>query len=296
MSFKNLAMRLTAGILCVTAMAAPALAVAGTVNTGSSKLNLRAEASTASSVVTKIPGGSSVEVLNTNTVGWYQISFSGMTGYVASQYVDLAQETAAPATQTAPAAEPVYGRITTSTLNIRSGPSTDHEKCGKLRAGKVVEILETLNGWYRIEGGYISADYVTLVDASALTASSIAEQAVDLALSYVGYPYVYGGSSPKGFDCSGFTSYIYKQFGISLNRTCSGQLDNGTPVSMSELLPGDLVIFKKYANSNKRASHVGLYIGNGQFVHASTAKVGVIVSSLSDAYYTTGFVGGRRVV
>lgn len=296
MSFKNLAMRLTAGILCVTAMAAPALAVAGTVNTGSSKLNLRAEASTASSVVTKIPGGSSVEVLNTDTTGWYQISFSGMTGYVASQYVDLARETAAPTTQTAPAAEPVYGRITTSTLNIRSGPSTDYEKCGKLRAGKVVEILETLDGWYRIEGGYISADYVTLVDASALTASSIAEQAVELALSYVGYPYVYGGSSPKGFDCSGFTSYIYKQFGISLNRTCSGQLDNGTPVSMSELLPGDLVIFKKYANSNKRASHVGLYIGNGQFVHASTAKVGVIVSNLSDAYYTTGFVGGRRVV
>ena len=122
------------------------------------------------------------------------------------------------------------------------------------------------------------------------------DQAVQLALSFVGYPYVYGGSSPKGFDCSGLTSYVYKQFGISLNRTCSGQLDNGTPVSMSELMPGDLVIFKKYANSSQRASHVGLYIGNGQFVHASTYGVGVIVSKMTDAYYTTGFVGGRRVV
>ena len=88
---------------------------------------------------------------------------------------------------------------------------------------------------------------------------------------------------------------ITQQFGYSLNRTCSGQLDNGTPVSMSELQPGDIVIFNK-GNSSKRATHVGLYIGNNQFIHASTAKVGVIISKLSDAYYTTGFVGGRRIV
>ena len=88
---------------------------------------------------------------------------------------------------------------------------------------------------------------------------------------------------------------MYKQFGYSLNRTCSGQLDNGTPVSMSELQPGDLVIFKK-GNSSSRATHVGLYIGDNQFIHASTAKVGVIINKLSDYYYTTGFVGGRRIV
>ena len=380
MFFKRAAMRLTAGILTVTALVSPALAVAGVTNTGSSKLNLRAEASTSAAVVTKVPGGSTVEVLNTDLNGWYQISYSGKTGYVASQYVDLAQETVAirgtindgplnvrsgPSTshskcgklsasqevrvlekldgwyrieqgyvsadyvtlitaetytaaptvnaapivesapaeaaapevpaEAAPAGEKQYARVTVSSLNIRSGPSTDHAKAGKLYAGKVVEILESVNGWYRIDGGYISADYVTIVDESALNASGIAEQAVQLALSFVGSPYVYGGSSPKGFDCSGFTSYVYKQFGISLNRTCSGQLDNGTPVSMSELIPGDLVIFKKYANSSQRASHVGLYIGNGQFVHASTYGVGVIVSNMTDAYYTTGFVGGRRV-
>jgi len=368
MFFKRALMRITAGVLTVSALASPALAVAGVTNTGSSKLNLRAEATSASSVLTKIPGGSTVDILNTELNGWYQISFSGMTGYVASQYVDITEqaaptygriidgplnvrsapstsgskcgklaagqeveileslngwyriaqgyvsadyvtlidavapaaevptEAAAPAETAVPTDDAVYARVNVSSLNVRSAPSTNSEKCGKLRAGKVVEVLETLDGWYRFDGGYISADYVTIVDESALTASSTADQAVELALTFVGSPYVYGGSSPKGFDCSGFTSYIYKQFGISLNRSAAGQLDNGTPVSMSELPPGDLVLFKKAGTGSKRASHVGLYIGNHQFVHASTYGVGVIINDLSDAYYTTGFVGGRRVV
>ena len=371
---KHALKRLAAGILCVNAMIAPALAAAGVTNTGSSKLNMRAQASSSASVLAKIPGGSSVEVLSTDTAGWYQISFSGMTGYVSSQYVDLTQsklpsvETAAqrgrindgplnvrsgpgtgyskcgkinagaeveiletldgwyripegyisasyvtmlstesatdlPAEAAAPAESPaeagsasLMGRVITGSLNIRSGPGTDYDKCGKVYAGKTVEILETLDGWYRIPEGYVSADYIRVMDESDTAASGVAAQVVETALSFVGYPYVYGGSSPKGFDCSGFTSYIYKQFGYSLNRTCSGQLDNGTPVSMSELQPGDLVIFKKYASSSGRASHVGIYIGGGEFVHASTAKVGVIVNKLTDAYYTTGFVGGRRIV
>ena len=379
---KHALKRLAAGFLCVSTMIAPALAVAGVTNTGSSKLNMRAQASSAASVVTKIPGGSTVEVLNTDTAGWYQISFSGMTGYVASQYVDLTQSkapaieaaplrgrindgplnvrsgpgtgygksgklnagtevkiletlsgwyrieqgyvsadyvtllTAAPAVEApvevsvaapvetpdaAPAPETsaaaaLYGRVVTGSLNVRSGPGTGYDKCGKVYAGKTVEILETLDGWYRIPEGYVSADYIRVMDESDLTASGVAAQVVDTALSFLGYPYVYGGSSPKGFDCSGFTSYIYKQYGYSLNRTCSGQLDNGTPVAMSELQPGDLVIFKKYASSSGRASHVGIYIGGGEFIHASTAKVGVIINKLSDAYYTTGFVGGRRIV
>ena len=380
---KNALKRLAAGILCINTMIAPALAVAGVTNTGSSKLNMRAQASSAASVLTKIPSGSSVEVLNTDTAGWYQISFSGMTGYVASQFVDLQQEStpavesaalrgritdgplnvrsgpgtnygkcgkvnagteveiletvngwyriaegyvsagyvtlipaenapapsvevpaeapavetpAEPAVSAESQAEPLMGRVVTGSLNVRTGPGTTYDKCGKIYAGKTVEILESLNGWYRIAEGYVSADYIRVMDASDTAASGVAAQVVETALSFLGYPYVYGGSSPKGFDCSGFTSYIYKQFGYSLNRTCSGQLDNGTPVAMSELQPGDLVIFKKYASSSGRASHVGIYIGGGEFIHASTAKVGVIINKLSDAYYTTGFVGGRRIV
>ena len=134
------------------------------------------------------------------------------------------------------------------------------------------------------------------MDAAEAAKSGKGQEIADYALTLVGSRYVYGGSSPNGFDCSGFTKYVYAQFGYSINRTASNQLDNGTAVSMSELQPGDLVMFKKSGSGSKRASHVGIYVGGGQFVHASTAKVGVIVSNMSDAYYTTGFVGGRRLV
>ena len=106
----------------------------------------------------------------------------------------------------------------------------------------------------------------------------------------------YGGTSPSGFDCSGFVKYVYAHFGINMNRTASAQMDNGTPVSMSELIPGDVVFFKKAGSSASRASHVGIYIGGGQFIHASTSTTGVIVSDMDYAYYTTGFVGGRRLL
>ena len=90
--------------------------------------------------------------------------------------------------------------------------------------------------------------------------------------------------------------YVYANFGINMNRTASAQMDNGTPVSMSELIPGDVVFFKKAGSSASRASHVGIYVGNGQFIHASTSRTGVIISNMSSAYYTTGFVGGRRML
>lgn len=89
----------------------------------------------------------------------------------------------------------------------------------------------------RWEEGYVSADYVTIIDAAEAASSGSASEVVDLAMQYLGYPYCYGGSSPSGFDCSGFVRYVYSQFGCSLNRTASAQMSNGTSVSMSELSP-----------------------------------------------------------
>lgn len=155
---------------------------------------------------------------------------------------------------------------------------------------KVLTILETLDGWYKVEEGYVSADYVTIIDAAEAASSGSASEVVDLAMQYLGYPYCYGGSSPSGFDCSGFVRYVYSQFGCSLNRTASAQMSNGTSVSMSELQPGDLVFFLKSGSGASRASHVGIYIGGGQFIHASTSSTGVIISDMDSAYYTTGFV------
>ena len=249
-----------------------------------------------------------MEILDT-LEGWYHISCSGLTGYVSGDYITLnssEEESVSPEEAVVPLSEipaatsdtetePVYVRVVNGPLNIRTGPGTDYDKASQLATGRIVEVLSQEEDWYQIEGGYICADYVAQADPSEAAASGKAQEIVDYALQFVGYPYVYGGSSPKGFDCSGFTSYVYKHFGYSLNRSASNQLDNGTPVSMSELQPGDLVIFKK-GTTSKRATHVGLYIGNNQFVHASTSKVGVIISKLSDSYYTKGFVGGRRII
>lgn len=317
---KTTAARFTAGLLLASAMITPALALSATVNADGSVLRVRSQASTSGEVLCKLRDGAQVEVLSTDTPGWYQITCANITGFASSDYLVLNEGTTAaqdaapvsqdisPASQDVPAApEPAapeaaeettvkYARVTTSVLNVRSGVGTDYDKVAALRAGKVVEVLGETNGWYKIDSGYISAEYVVLVDASEAANASKGQEIADFALQFVGAPYVYGGSSPKGFDCSGFTKYVYSQFGYNINRTASAQLDNGTPVSMSELQPGDLVMFKKSGTGSKRASHVGIYIGDGQFVHASTAKVGVIVSHLSDAYYTTGFVGGRRIV
>ena len=302
MNFKRAASRLTAGLLLASTLITPALAATGTVNTEGSSLRLRAQASTDSAVLTKLPHGSQVEVIDQPEAGWYQVSYKGDTGYVSADYLIVAEDGAAPAAEPVPAAAPVdqpaeamYIKVLQGPLNIRTGPSTDYDKVGRLSVGAVEEVVDVLDGWYQISSGYVCGDYVREVDAAEAQSSGQGQEIADYALQFLGYRYVYGGSSPSGFDCSGFTSYIYKQFGYKLNRSASDQLDNGTPVSRSELQPGDLVMFKK-GGSSKRASHVGLYIGNNQFIHASTSKVGVIISRMSDAYYTTGFVGGRRIV
>ena len=292
MHLRRSAARIGLSLLLAGTMMVPAFAATGTVNSGDSTLRVRAEANTSSEVITKLAHGTQVEVLTAVDNGWYQISHEGLTGYVSGEFLSVAEAEAAALPVEA---EPIYVRITEGPLNVRSGPSTDEDKVGKLATGRVVEVISQLDGWYEIESGYISAEYTVVVDAAAAAQSGKGQEIADYALQFVGCRYVYGGSSPKGFDCSGFTSYVYRQFGYSLNRTASSQLDNGTPVAKEELQPGDLVIFKK-GGSSKPASHVGLYIGNNQFVHASTSRVGVIVSGMDEAYYTTGFVGGRRLV
>lgn len=310
MHFKRTVSRLTAGLLLAVSMVSPALAATGTVNTEGSSLRLRAGASTSSAILTKMPHKSQVDLLEDQANdGWYHVSYKGMEGYVSADYLIVSEDSAEPAapstvsvspaavsdTPSDETADAMYIKVLQGPLNIRTGPSTDYDRVGQLSVGRTAKVLDVLDGWYQIETGYVCGDYVKEVDAAEVQNSGKGQEIADYALQFLGCKYVYGGSSPSGFDCSGFTSYIYKQFGYSLNRSASDQLKNGVAVSRGELQPGDLVMFKKGGGS-KPASHVGLYIGNNQFIHASTSKVGVIISRLSDAYYTTGFVGARRIV
>ena len=282
---KALTTKIAAIVLALSAMATPTLAASVGTVVSDSGLNLRSSASTDSTVLATLANGTQVDVISTTADGcWHEVSYNGVTGYLSGDYLKVEEEK-------------VYGQFVVGPLNIRTGPGTQYASAGTLSTGAIVEIVDTVGGvggWYETEDGYVSSDYVTIVDASVVSASANGNAIAQYALQFVGYPYVYGGSSPSGFDCSGFVRYVCSQKGYSVNRTASAQMDNGTPVSYSQLQPGDLVFFNN-GNSSKRATHVGIYIGNGQFVHASTSTTGVIISDMNSAYYTTGFVGARRL-
>ena len=123
--------------------------------------------------------------------------------------------------------------------------------------------------------------------------SSLGENIVSTAKKYIGTPYSYGTSSSKSFDCSGFTHYIYKKHDISVPRSSADQAGVGSEVSKKDLQTGDLVIFSNTYKSGP--SHAGIYIGNGNFIHASSAGGGVMISNLNSGYYSNHFTFGRRV-
>lgn len=122
--------------------------------------------------------------------------------------------------------------------------------------------------------------------------SSSSGSVVSVAQNYLGVPYVWGGTSPSGFDCSGFTQYVFRQCGYSINRTAAAQYSNGSYVSYDSLQAGDLVFFAN-TYSASGITHVGIYIGGGQFIHA--ANGGVKISSLSESYYSSRYYGARRI-
>ncbi|MCD8088018.1 MAG: C40 family peptidase, partial [Oscillospiraceae bacterium] len=148
--------------------------------------------------------------------------------------------------------------------------------------------------------GYVYSSYVT-TDTSSSTASSLSssstsagEAIVAEAKKYLGVSYVYGGTSPSGFDCSGLVYYVYKQCGYSITRTASSQNSDGTYVSRDNLQPGDIIVF--YNSAMTAIGHVGIYIGDGQFIHASSGSGKVVISDLSSTYYNSHYYSARRIV
>lgn len=264
---------------------------ATTATIGGNKVNFRTGPSTSSDVIAKLSEGTEVELVSTEN-GWCEIVYDGQTGYVSADYVCVDGK----------ALQNARGIVIGSCVNVRSGPSTDHSIVTKVYAGTIVDLLDEEGNWYSIsydgKTGYISADYVR--EYKGNTASSIGEEAAALALSFLGVPYVYGGASPSGFDCSGLTLYVFKQFGYTLSHSASAQWRNsGVYVERSDLQPGDLVLFNDPArNAGKACSHIGIYIGNNEFVHASSSSSGgkyVRISSLSESYYNKYYKGAKRI-
>lgn len=154
------------------------------------------------------------------------------------------------------------------------------------------QILHTEDGRYFVNCKTGSSETRVLTYTDHAEALELRQQILELAQKYLGVRYVYGGRSSRGFDCSGFTSYVYEKVGIDLNRTASTQLKNGVAVSREGLQIGDLVFFRQ--GTSKPASHVGIYVGNNQMIHAGSR--GICYADLDNNYCSKYFLCARRVI
>ncbi len=274
----------------------------GTIN--ATYVRFRSGASTSSSILGTFDKGASVTVTGTDG-DWYKVSYNSKDGYVYKTYVTVGStdSESSDSTDDVESASGT-GTIRGSYVRVRSGASTSSSILATVHTGTTMTITGTTGEWYQVsyngQTGYVYKSYlVDSADADSGSGStggstSAGEAIVAKAKEYLGVPYVYGGTSPSGFDCSGLVYYVYKQLGYSVYRTASAQYSNGRSVDRSELQPGDIVIF--YNSGMSAIGHAGLYIGDNQFIHASSGGGKVQINSLSESYYNTHYYGARRVV
>lgn len=255
----------------------------------SGNLNIRQEASTDSEVIGILTNYNACELLE-DAGEWYKVTSGKVTGYVNKQYLVTGDEAEAIAEQEIK----TVATVNTETLNVRAEKSTEAAVLSQVGNSEAFTVNSVADGWVEISVddsvGYISQDYVTLAQAlpTAKTieqvkygdgVSDVRASVVSYALQFVGNRYVWGGTSlEKGIDCSGFTMRILGKYGISLPHSSKAQPSYGTKISASEAKPGDLFFY----GSGRSISHVAIYIGNGQIVHASNKRDGIKVSN---AYY-----------
>ena len=286
---------------------------AATVNT--EILNLRSGPGLTHSIITTLNLGDIVVILERTNNDWYYINFRGVTGYVSTDYlrdVLTAENFSA------------IGRVTGDLVNVRVRPTTSSDVLSAYRQDTVMTVIGINNGWYKVvhdgHTGYVRSDFMTIINGTRASSPSgspsgvvsisspptpmspapsanlaLGQQIVEYALGFLGSKYIYGGTSPSGFDCSGFVTYVLKNYGVSVTRDAHGQFrDNGTLISKSDLAPGDLVFFA--SGGGNYVTHVGIYIGNSEFVHSSSSSSGVIISRLDSAYYVSVWHGAKRIV
>ena len=307
----------------LTVRVTPTTLGTGTPNTGSDYLNMRSGPGAGYSKVGSIPPGTTLTITAEEN-GWYKTSYNGVTGYVSSAYVTLTPAASTPSTPTAPTtpaapATPTVSTVKTgklntggSSLNMRSGPGTGYSKVGSIPASATLTITGEENGWYKTSyngvTGYVSGTYVTVTETPVNTggtttpttpsptpSSQKGDEIVAYAKEFLGIPYKYGSNGPSSYDCSAFTVTVYKHFGRNLNRSAAGQYNNGTVIDQSQMQPGDLLLWRAYGSSSI-ASHVGIYIGNNQYIHASSSAGCVTINDLSYGSNVRYLVGVRRIV
>lgn len=225
-------------------------------------LNLRESADNNANIISQLTLNTKVTVVETVDSTWSKVTVNGKTGYVASKFLSDSKIT------NSSRSEDLSRENSSAEKNNTENTKSSNEE---------------------------SKDTSNSSNSSTSNSGTTGANIANYAKQYLGYKYVSGGTSPStGFDCSGFTYYVYKHFGITLSRTSTAQASNGVYVSKSDMQAGDLVIFNN--SSNSAIGHVGIYIGGNTFIHAANSTKGVITTSLSDSYYNSRYVSARRII
>jgi len=260
-------------------------------------LNVREKPSISANIITKLRKNVEVAIIKKES-DWYLIrTESGNDGWVYSDYIEIKSAGS-------------FAKVTGNHVNLRISPSLSGQVITQLSLNEDVFVKDFQGDWYHVitnanQEGWIYKDYVSLSSkqesSHPVSRSYDRKSAVNLvnfAKQQLNKPYKYGENGPDAFDCSGFTYYVYKNFGINLPRTSSEQATKGTYVSKENLDIGDLVFFDTSGTNDHRINHVGIYIGNGDFIHASSGKNSkkVVISNIDEGYYKERYVTARRVL
>lgn len=322
------ALMLFIGCFSITAFADNGALVYGIGFVSASGLNLRQSPDTAAPVLATANSGECIVVLDVQD-GWYHVSYNLRDGYMSADYLSVATAENAELGYGTVSGQDVNLRSGPGTSYNQLATASYGEKCYIIGLNQGwYKVL------YNNQACYIRSDFLTLTEipyenqastntpqyfrhgqaigtlpsssagvaavgssgsvSSTYTGSATGEQILAKAASYLGTPYVYGGASPSGFDCSGFVYYVYGTFGISVGRTPASQYSAGTPVDKASLQAGDIVLFAGTAGSG--ITHAGIYAGNGQFIHSPNSRSTVSYSDLTSGYWSEHFYCGIRVV
>ncbi len=282
---------LLAAALCCIVLAGSAFAAntgAAVVNTGA--LNFRTLPNTGSEVIAVVYRDQPVVVEEVRSDYWCKVLCNGVEGYMSGDFLDIRESLDA---------DFGTGVIRGIGVRLRSDASYVAKVLGNYNTGTEMSVIGVKGEWYKVTykgtTGYVHSDFLTLNEQEFPSPSvSKGQEIVDYAKQFLGVPYVWAGTSPKGFDCSGLVHYCYKENGYTINRTAASIYSNGVAVDRSELQVGDVICFTN--SGYGYIGHVGIYIGDDQFIHASSGKGCVTINSLSERYYNNHYYGARRIV